>query len=77
MLSKEEELRKDVPLYVGIIVVRMFAVGILCVQLYHARFTSLPECQEDEYLYPEDYTGPGDNVPEDYECVHVDEIKEQ
>lgn len=34
----------------------------------------LPDCQEDEYLYPQDYKGPGKNTTRDYRCVHVDEI---
>jgi hypothetical protein len=33
----------------------------------------LPTCQEDEYLYPVDYTGPGNNVESDYRCVNIEE----
>lgn len=34
----------------------------------------LPDCQEDEYLYPSDYLGPGQNDTGDYNCIHVDVI---
>lgn len=34
---------------------------------------TLPECQEDEYLYPANYEGPGKNEPADYKCIHVDD----
>lgn len=33
----------------------------------------LPQCEEDEYLYPRDYKGPGKNVTSDYRCVYVEE----
>lgn len=32
----------------------------------------LPNCQEDEVLYPRDYRGPGNNITTDYRCVHRD-----
>jgi hypothetical protein len=35
---------------------------------------SLPLCEEDEYLYLDDYRGPGDNTVSDLVCVHVDTI---
>lgn len=31
-------------------------------------------CEEDEYLYFDDYKGPGENNIEDLICVHVDAI---
>lgn len=34
---------------------------------------SMPECQEDEYLYPDNYEGPGKNLPSEYHCTHIDE----
>jgi len=36
--------------------------------------SKLPDCQEDEYLYPEDFTG--ENEVADLICVHVDKIKD-
>lgn len=32
----------------------------------------LPECEEDEFLYPVNYKGPGNNEPADYECIHTE-----
>lgn len=34
----------------------------------------LPNCQEDEFLYPVDYEGPGDNEIEDYKCYPFEGI---
>lgn len=34
----------------------------------------LPDCQEDEYLYPVDFTGPGNNVTTDYRCHNFEEL---
>lgn len=34
----------------------------------------LPNCQEDEFLYPKNYSGAGDNITSDYHCVHRDQI---
>lgn len=36
----------------------------------------LPNCQEDEFLFPvDDYKGPGKNDVQDYQCVHIDSIQ--
>lgn len=34
----------------------------------------LPQCQEDEVLFPKDYKGPGQHVASDYRCIHIDNI---
>lgn len=34
----------------------------------------LPNCQEDEYLYPkDDYRGPGKALPQEYGCFPIDD----
>lgn len=64
------------------IVVGVAFIVFCCVVIFCAGATigsqlernQLPHCQEDEYLYPQDYEGPGQNRPADYRCVHVDRI---
>jgi hypothetical protein len=54
---------------VGIILIVGFRLGVLYER------AQLPMCQADEFLYPDDYRGPGRNLPEDMQCVHVDTIR--
>jgi len=50
-----------------------FALGWFWGQRYAT--DQLPECQEDEVLYPaDDYKGPGGNATGDYTCIHIDEF---
>lgn len=55
-----------------VIVGGLLIVGFRLGVLYER--SQLPNCQEDEYLYPVDYRGPGHNFPGEYRCVHVDNI---
>lgn len=36
----------------------------------------MPQCQEDEVMYPRDYRGSEHTTPQDLRCVHIDEIIE-
>jgi hypothetical protein len=53
--------------YFLIFVAGMFAMATL----EYVQNGNLPNCQEDEYLYPLDYTG--ENRPRDYECWNFDD----
>lgn len=71
--SQRKMLAENNLLYLGVIAVLTFV--ILLGALTDGNKTALPKCQEDEYLFPEDYKGPGNNYPGDYKCVHVDTIR--
>lgn len=49
-----------------------FGVGYWC-GMYRVN-DALPDCQEDEVLYPVDFTGAGKNVTSDYRCVPIDTL---
>lgn len=69
-LSDVNERPDRLRLVVLVLVTVAFLAGMLLQQTLDQR--SGPDCQEDEALYPHDYTGPGDNRFSDYRCVHID-----
>ena len=71
--SRDKMLVEDRKLYLFITIALLIT---LVIAIYRINTVyQLPSCQEDEYLYQEDYEGPGENYPSDYKCVHVDTIK--
>jgi hypothetical protein len=48
-------------------------IGVTITIATYDPLSSMPNCEEDEYLYPLDYEGPGDNEPSEYSCWHFDD----
>lgn len=59
-------------LFVVVMAFILFAIGMRVGAL--VTNAELPDCQEDEYLYPRDFMGAGNNVTSDYECHHFEEM---
>ena len=68
-------LERQVKVGIWLLMIASLVGGMIMGYGWGARdHSKLPDCQEDEYLYPEDFTG--ENEVADLICVHVDKIKD-